>query len=143
MAVIYNQAIMNIFEELKRLGLPTGQYVVFGGGSMAAHGIRMPSDIDILVTNELYERLREQGWQDEEEIRPGLTRIVKDKYDVTPDISCGSYNPNKQELIDNAKIINGIPFLPLNELIKFKKEKGREKDLKDIELIKKYLEGPK
>jgi hypothetical protein len=42
-------------------------------------------------------------------------------------------------LIRNAEIIDGVPFIKLDELIKFKKALGRDKDKKDVELIEQYL----
>ena len=49
------------------------------------------------------------------------------------------YRPNTKNLLKNADIINGVPFLQLNELLKFKEALGREKDVKDIELINQYI----
>ena len=50
-----------------------------------------------------------------------------------------NYRPDTDELIKNADIIEGLPFLPLTELIKFKSELAREKDLRDVELMKIFL----
>jgi hypothetical protein len=36
-------------------------------------------------------------------------------------------------------LINGLPFIKLEELIKFKTELGRSKDFDDIRLIEDYL----
>lgn len=41
-----------------------------------------------------------------------------------------------EEIISSATLIDGIPFMNLDELIKFKIALGREKDFEDIELIK-------
>lgn len=53
---------MDIFEEVKNLNLPLGQYLVAGSGPIAAHGIRDYKDIDILVTENLYNKLMKSGW---------------------------------------------------------------------------------
>jgi len=42
-------------------------------------------------------------------------------------------------LIDDAEIIDGLPFVKLEYVVKYKKQDGREKDLKDIETIEKFL----
>ena len=39
----------------------------------------------------------------------------------------------------NAEIINGIPFQDLKTCLFFKEKSEREKDKKDVELIKKYM----
>ena len=54
---------MNIFDQVKSLNLPLGKYVVVGGGVLAAHGIRDFKDIDILITEELFDELKKNGKQ--------------------------------------------------------------------------------
>ena len=49
------------------------------------------------------------------------------------------YSIKIEEANKSALFIEDIPFMNLNELIKFKTAMGREKDFKDIELIKEYL----
>jgi hypothetical protein len=49
---------VDIFREVKALDLPFGEYVVFGSGPLAAHGIRPTSDVDLFVTTMLYEKLK-------------------------------------------------------------------------------------
>jgi len=44
-------------------------------------------------------------------------------------------------VIKTAFLIDGIPFMNTEELIKFKMAFGREKDFKDIELIKEYIKN--
>jgi hypothetical protein len=46
---------MDVFREIKKLGFPPERYVVFGGGAIAARGIRETHDVDILVALELLE----------------------------------------------------------------------------------------
>ena len=41
--------------------------------------------------------------------------------------------------IERAEIINGLPFMPLQELLDIKRIVGRGKDLADVELIESYL----
>lgn len=43
------------------------------------------------------------------------------------------------ELIDSANFIDGIRFVSLKNVIKWKKEMGREKDLQHINMIMSYL----
>ncbi|MBI4119944.1 MAG: zinc ABC transporter substrate-binding protein [Parcubacteria group bacterium] len=130
---------MNIFEEVKKLNLPAGKYVVVGSGAMAARGIREAGDVDLLVTQDIFDALEKSGgWQTE--FKPdGRKSIKKDICEVCTDFICGRYQLDSGELIQNADVIDGIPFMKLEELVKFKTELGREKDLRDIELIQNYL----
>ncbi len=133
---------MNIVEEVKSLNLPFGEYVIVGSGPMAVRNMRNYKDIDVLVTKDLYQRLSTtNGWKII--ILPGLLgdrEVAKNgECEAGIDLWFGDYKPDTETLIKNAEIIQGIPFLPLEELIKFKKAMGRPKDLADIKLIEQYL----
>lgn len=132
---------MNISEEVKKLNLPLGGYVIVGSGPLAARGIRSYKDIDILVTKNLYEKLIKNGWKIIEinGVNEKFEELKNGKFEITKRFWCGDYKPSTETLIKNAEVINGVPFMPLPELIKFKKALGREKDLKDIVLIENYL----
>lgn len=130
---------MNIFEKVKSLDLPPDQYVVVGGGVLAARKIRETQDIDIVVTPGLFEEIKEQeGWR--EDTKPnGGPCLCKDMYEVFLDVNCDSYQPTTKELISRAETINGIPFISLHDLLLFKKGYGRPKDKPDIKLIEEVL----
>lgn len=129
---------MNIIQKIKELNLPNDQYVVVGSGIMNVLGIRESNDIDIAVTKELHQKLRESGeWEENE--RYDRIFLNKDIYEIIPQLNWENYNTTTEEAISSATIIEGIPFMNLDELIKFKTALGREKDFKDIELIKEYI----
>jgi len=136
---------MDIFEEVKSLNFPLGEYLVLGSGPLAARGIREYKDIDILVKEKLYDELIKHGWKTVEiNGVNGKFEVLKNgKFEVDKRVWCGNYKPDTDNLTKNAEIINGVPFMPLEELVKFKTALGREKDLKDIALIRKYLENKK
>jgi hypothetical protein len=48
-------------------------------------------------------------------------------------------NYSLQEALPLATIIDGIPFMGFEMLVNAKRQLAREKDLTDIDLIKKYL----
>jgi len=132
---------MDVFKKLTELNLPLGQYVVVGG-AMAAHGIRPAHDLDILVTPILYEQLLNAGYQQckcEQCVRTSRLLLKKDNVDILPNFMLGKYIGDTNKLIKQADIVNGFPFIKLKEFIKFKKELGRPKDLKDIQLMQDYL----
>jgi hypothetical protein len=129
---------MNIFEKVKSLNLPPEQYVIIGSGIMDALGIRQAHDVDLAVLPELHQKMREGGeWVEEE--RFGRIFLTKDSIESNPELSWDQYPTTTEQAIATATIIEGIPFMNLQELIKFKLALGREKDFKDIELIKNYL----
>jgi len=107
---------------------------------MAAAGIREASDIDMLVSKELFKNLEDVGWQ-------FLDKGKKDKpltYDVFeahPNWNFSSYSPTLKQLLASASIIDSIPFASLDEVRKWKVSSGRPKDLVDIQLIDAYLKA--
>lgn len=132
---------MDIFKKLQELNFPPGEYVV-AGGAMAAHGIREAHDLDILVTPNLYQKLLGQGFekcQCEQCLKNDRIMLKKDNVDILPNYILGNYIGDTSTLIKTADIIKGFPFIKLSELVKFKKELGRQKDFDDIKLIEEYL----
>ena len=133
---------MDIYEKLKSLNLPMGEYVVVGG-VMSAHGIRESHDLDILVTPNLYRSLLNSGEYKqctcEECLKVSRLMLKGDGVDIIPNYMLGNYIGSTKDLIDNADVINGFPFVKLSEIVKFKKELGRPKDTEDILLISEYL----
>lgn len=128
----------SIIEKIKVLNLPPNQYVIIGSGTMVALGIREASDIDMSVLPELHKKLRESGeW--EEDVRYGKVFLKKDDFEINPELSWEDYQTSTAEAIQSAMIIDGIPFLNLQELKKFKQALGRDKDFADIKLIDDYL----
>ena len=130
---------MKIIEDIKKLNLPTGKYSVVGGSAMAGRGIRETGDIDLILTEDLYEELKKGGWAEKEK-RPGYFHIYKDEAEATKNFNhIEGLNLKVEDVIKNSEIIDGVPFMSLDDLVKLKQTMGREKDLRDIELIKDYL----
>ncbi len=131
---------MDLINKIKQLNLPFGKYIVFGSGPLQAHGIRKTRDIDLLVLPELYNQLQQEGWEERSwETQLQGRYLYKDNMEVVDNWTYGEYNPDPKWLIENAEIIDGIPFAPLEEVIKWKSAYGRDKDIVDIKLIEEYL----
>lgn len=129
---------MSIFDEVRALGLPLGQYVVFGSGPLAAHRIRESRDVDLLATPKLYKQLKRVGWE-EKKWQKGGSYLSKDNVELDDSWEYGDYSPAPVEIINKAEIINGVPFASLEEVLRWKQAYGRPKDITDIKLIKNYL----
>lgn len=131
---------MNIFERIKQIGLPFGQYAVFGSALLEVWGIRKAADLDIIALPGLYEWLRKEGL--EEKYEDGITWFKKGEADITTiqfKPTTGSYLPDRVKLIKEAAIINGCPFVRIEEVIACKRDYNREKDQKDVVNILEYL----
>ncbi len=136
---------MSISEKVKKLNFLLGKYVVVGGGTMEARGIRKANDIDIVVTEDLYKELVNKGWKvcrcRCEWCSNWNCNILNHHggIEILPDYSWGDYKADTNELIKSAQIIDGVPFVNLEELLKWKKAANRDKDKKDIKLIEEFL----
>ncbi len=128
----------NIISDVKKLNLPIGEYLVVGGSALAARNIRQYDDIDLIVTNKLYEKLKKDGWEEKEKVINHF-HLYKYNAEVAKNFShiegCKLITEN---VIKNADIIEGVPFMSLDDLIELKQAMGRDKDIKDIELIHEY-----
>jgi len=131
---------MDLFSEIKKLNFSSNKYIVVGGAAMAARNIKETCDIDIVVTPDLFEHCKQEGWQ--EHLRPnGGPGLKKGMIEVYLDVNSGNFNPSFEELRNRAQIIDEIPFCSLEDVRRFKKEYNRDKDIKDINLIDNYLQS--
>jgi len=138
--------IMNILEKVKSLNLPSKQFVVMGGAVLELKGIRKSNDIDIIVTKELFDKLKEDSiWEYKSELGSlGMVQVesLENHNGVSlyhniyggGDIDFFRNSPDKIEEVD------GIYFVSLSNLLEVKSSTwNRDKDKVDVELIKNYL----
>lgn len=130
-------------EQLKKLGLPIDEFVIVSSGALAIRGIREAKDLDVIVTNSLWNKLTAIY---QTEVENGVERIKFDNSNIdilnpAQSIFGNSGVVSVEEIFEKADIFGGIKFINLNHLKKIKLKLGREKDLKDIELIDEYLKN--
>lgn len=128
----------NLIDQLKKLNLPADQYVVVGSGALASLGIREAHDFDVLVTWNLWNKLRKTY--------PLTKTQPVENIDIDDIQILGHGSPFRidniatvDEIIKTANVVDGIKFININLLRKFKLNEGREKDLNDVKLIDVYL----
>ena len=127
-----------VINEVKKLNLPAGEYVVVGGAILAAHNLRETNDIDIVATPSILDWCKAEGWKTAP--RPnGEAGYTKGCIEIYPEVNAGSHRPETPALIKRADVIQGVPFASLHDLLEWKKAYGREKDMRDVELITKFL----
>lgn len=125
----------NLFNQLKQLNFPKGKFAIFGSAPMAVRGIRKSNDLDIIVTQDL--------WNDLVKLYPNS--LIESPYTALEIWGIEVFKTwleltNKiDEMIKNADIINDLPFVKLEYVLEWKKSMWREKDLKDIELVNQYI----
>jgi hypothetical protein len=133
---------MNLSEvvgTVKSLQFPDGNYVVYGSGPLALHGIRDVNDVDLLVTKELKAELKASGWKEINK-GPNDTPVTKGNVEAHDTWSFCEYNPTLDELLSRADIYEGVAFASLEDVLKWKlASSASDKNLKDIEIIKAKL----
>lgn len=139
---------MTIFERVRDLNLPFGEYVVVGSGVLEALGIRSANDVDVVVSEKFFQELVGQGavicrcekcealWR-----AGGQKKTIKlEGVDILSEYSWDDeYRADTLKLIEDALVIQGIPFVQPRELLRWKRAVGREKDQQDIVLLERYL----
>lgn len=125
-----------IFQSVTDLHLPLGTFALFGSAPLGVRGLRECRDIDVIVTEELWNEQKNKGWETVT-MPHGSIGLVKGEIELWKNWYPGDWDVPK--LIREAEMIAGLPFVRLEEVLKWKKLMNREKDLKDIEAINAFL----
>ncbi|MBI3626670.1 hypothetical protein HY224_01340 [Candidatus Uhrbacteria bacterium] len=65
-----------IIAKVKALNLPKNSYIVFGSCPLAIAGLREANDIDLLVSEEIFLKLKTVGWRETlKKPKPSLPRL--------------------------------------------------------------------
>jgi hypothetical protein len=118
------------------LKLPVNDYVLFGSLPLLAHGlIDRVNDIDILAKG--------KAWQHAQILSPaelapmGEWRVTLETIEI--------YNAwlgmNIDAIIARAKVIEGLPYADLRDVLEFKQKLNRPKDVEHIKRIQAYLQS--
>jgi len=127
---------------MAELSFPPGENAIFGGACLAMRSIRTTSDLEIFVSDKLYQNLKEQGWEERVAGSTGasyLTTTVQG-VPVLVFITCGSerWRPNAQAYLKKPELVDGLPCMPLEDMYAWKAATARPKDLVDLKLIEDY-----
>ena len=124
----------NLLKLINELNLPRDEYYILGGGSLVMYGLReKTSDIDLCVSTELFNELKQQyNLKDAEKNKYGFYQIDEITEVVPKD--------KKDFLYD---VIDGYQVEQLVSILNFKKKRNLPKDQNDIKSIDDYLEKNK
>ena len=105
------------------------EYWVLTGAAMVLYGIKdNTKDIDLGASSEFIDELISKGYN-YDFCDDGTRKICFDEFEIFENWIYGSINH-----------IENIPVISLEGLIELKRNLGREKDVTDIEMIKKFIE---
>ena len=117
---------------LEYLNFPKDEYYVLSGASLVLRGIKEEAnDLDFCISEELFNKIKSKY---------NLTKKKKNE--------CGFYRINDNfEIVVNKKNqfkmekCEKYNLEDLNTILEFKTKRNKPKDIKDIEIIKKYLKA--
>ena len=124
---------------MDRLGLLKGEWCLVGGKCLEFRGLRKSEDWDILVSPFLFESLT-QKFPNHLKISKYKTPILvfdDQKIEIFKDLPF--LEGQEQKIINQAEVIGSFPCMSLSALIRFKSLMGREKDLRDLQLLQKLI----
>jgi len=122
-----------LFERLRVLDLPVLDYAVFGSGPLAIRGlIDEVGDLDVITRGAAWDAVKDLG------------SVVMYGDDVTVDLENGltfgrSWDFGAfdiDQLISDAEMIAGLPFVRLGAVHEYKLLANRPKDLHHIDLVR-------
>ena len=124
-------------ERVKELGLPLDQMIIIGSGILDQLGIRQSADIDVATNREVLEKIARSGGWAEKLDKNQRQYLVK--HDGSVEIWDGWEIDGRvveyDELLDYAVEYDGVKFVSLDFLRRWKNWRGREKDIQDVRLI--------
>lgn len=121
--------IQHCFEQL---GIDRDTAVVVGGGLLDVLGIRPSDDLDVLVPQETFQALADRGHvvsryaNNARYMRIGDIEVMDDWFGDAATVQA------------RAVVIDGVRFMPLDDVRKWKVRLARPKDLADVALIDAY-----
>jgi hypothetical protein len=136
-----------IIDAVKALGLPEGEYAVFGSALLEVYGLRRSGDIDLVVSKRLFDQLKKNDWEffyydsGDEGLRwkDGDLKVEVFYYCT---VVSGYSETDLGAMIERAEEMEtGVKFISLADTLKWKRVWGRPKDLRDVELFEKYMEA--
>ncbi|PLW80083.1 hypothetical protein C0585_04155 [Candidatus Woesearchaeota archaeon] len=116
---------MELVEKLKKLNLPVNSFAIFGSGQLCIRNLIPWRDIDIIAKKDLWDELSKKYGDKGHKIEIGDIEIFYD----WPGFD------NIDKLIDTADFIEGLPFVNIENVLKWKKERNHLKDAKHIMLL--------
>ena len=128
-------------DKVKELDLPLDQIIVIGSGILDQLGIRPASDIDLAASSDLMKKLSEESsdWSKKFGYNQRFYFVKDDgSTEVWDGWDFDGQTVSYDDLLDYAVEYDGVRFVDLEFLRKWKSWRGREKDVRDVELIDKW-----
>jgi hypothetical protein len=127
--------LSRLLGEVRALGLPAGNFVLFGSAPLLVRGIvPMTGDVDVLARGPAWEAARALG----PTVRlphydVDVVRLLDGRIEIGTVWGIGDVDVD--DLIDSAEVIDGLPFGGLAHVRAYKELAGRPKDREHLRLL--------
>lgn len=125
-----------LFDRLRMMNLPAGDYAVFGSGPLLVRGIiHSCNDLDVICRGAAWQAVRVQGaieFLPEYDIE--IVTMLEGKLTFGTRWGIGDFDID--ELIESAEIIDDLPFVRLEHVVAYKKTRASTKDVQHLEALK-------
>ncbi len=128
-----------LFNALLELELPAGDFAIFGSGPLAVREIiPAANDLDVLCGNRAWDAVCALG---ESEYLPnyGVEVVNLRNGDITFGQTWGIGDFDVSELIQSAELIDGLPFVQLQHVARYKEIRGSDKDQQQLAALREWL----
>lgn len=137
---------MNDFRKrLLEVGVDSKNGVVIGSGILQALKLRDSNDIDIVVSDDIYNQLKDTHNFEVKTVF-GREILKNDIFEIGTDWFVLEQSYKFEDLKKNSLVIEGIRYITISFLYRVKQSwiketNARQKDIDDIELIDLYLKN--
>ena len=125
---------------VRDLDLPQGDYAIFGSGPLLVRGIiDQINDLDVICRGRAWDYAQvhgEPGYL--EQFGVTIASMLNGRITFGTKWGIGDFDIDK--LIDTADRIQGLQFVRLEHVIRYKELAGRPKDRVHLEAIERYLQ---
>lgn len=105
----------DLFHRVKELKLPVGKYALFGSAPLGIRGMKDCHDIDVIVTEDLWNEFKDRENWKTKKFNDRFLYLVNDSVELWKDWGPGQWNIG--QLIQEAEIIDGLPFVKLERAL--------------------------
>lgn len=119
-----------IFHILKDEEIPKEEFIIISGAAMVIYGIKEKNDIDIAVSESLYNDLK---------LRKDcmVEKILEDTGETIYYLHKLNFGMNYYDT--NYQYVNGYKVQTIEEIIKLKENLNRSKDKEDLKRLKEFI----
>lgn len=122
-----------ILDRVKDLKLPEGEYIVVGGAVMEVLNLRESNNIDIVVSNDVYNKFAGKAHWHEYSLSTGKLVLTRDGVNLMRSWLGRTLGMIKKH---DTFTRDGVLFMGKKQLVTIKQHLGRRKDQSDIALLK-------